>query len=120
MAADQNQIIHLAQADGVRLLEGMAAGGEIDGMHRPAGLVTHRFPAAVQRVRLHHRAPASAVGIVIHLILLIGGIVPDLVSLNLNEAPLLRTAQNAVGKHIAQRLRKQGHNVNPHRFASLR
>ena len=47
MAADQNQIVQLAQANGIRLFESMSAGGQIDGMHRPTGLVAHRLPAAV-------------------------------------------------------------------------
>ena len=47
MAADQNQIVQLAQANGVRLTEGMPAGGQIDGMHLSPGLVAHRLPAAV-------------------------------------------------------------------------
>ena len=48
-------------------------------MHRAAGFIADCLPAAVQGVRSHHRAPAAAVGIVVGLVLLVGGIVTDLV-----------------------------------------
>ena len=118
MAADQHQILHLAQADGICLPEGMAAGGQINGMHRPGGLVAHRFPAAVQGICRHHRAATAAVGIVVHLILLVGGIVPDLMGFDTDEAPFLCPAQNTLAEHIPQCLGKEGQNINPHRCAS--
>ena len=77
-------------------------------------------PAVVERIRLHHGAVAAAIGVVVHLILLVGGIVPDLVGLDADEIALLGSAQNALIHHIAHRVRKQRHNVNSHRCASPR
>ena len=117
MAADDDDVVQLAQTDGVGLLEGMAAGGHVNGMDGAACLIADGFPAAVQGIGLHDRAAAAAVGVVVHLVLLVGGIVPDLVGLNGDEAALLGTAQDALGQHIAQRLREEGHDINSHRCA---
>ena len=116
VAADQDQVVQLAQADGIRLGEGMAAGGHIDGVDRPSGLVAHRLPAAVDGVRLHDGSPASPVGVVVHLVLLVGGVVPDLVGADMDEPPLLGPAQDTLGEHIPQGIGEQGENINPHRF----
>ena len=116
VTADQNQIVHFAQANGIGLLKCMAAGGEIHGVHRPCCLVADGFPAAIDGVRLHNGPPAAAVGVVIHLVLLVGCVVPNLVGLNPNEPPFLSPAQDALRQHIPQRVRKQGQNINPHRF----
>ena len=117
VAADQDQIVHLAQPNGIGLGEGLAAGGHIDSMHRTAGLVADRFPAAVQRIRGHYRASPAAIGIVVHLILLIGSIIPDLVGLDADDAPVLGPAQNTLRQHIPQSLREKGHDINSHRYA---
>ena len=61
-------------------------------------------------------APAAAVRVVVHLILLVCGVVPYLVGFDGNVSPLLRAPQNAFGKHIPQRVGKQRQNVNPHRL----
>ena len=117
MTADQNQVLHLAQPDGICLLKSMTAGRKVDGMDRACGLVTHRFPAAVQRIRRHHRATTAAVGVIVGLVLLVGGIIPDLVGFDADDAAVLGTAQNAVAEHIPHRVGKQGQNINSHRFA---
>ena len=117
MTADNDDIFHLAQADSIFLLEGMTAGGHIDGMHRAGSLIADGLPAAVQRIRGHHSAPAAAVGIIVGLVLLVGSVVPDLMGLNADDSPVLGPAQNALGEHIAQGLREQGHNINSHRCA---
>ena len=53
-----------------------------------------------------------------NLVLLVGGIVPNLVGLYADIAPLLGPAQDAFRQHIPQRIREKGENINPHRFAS--
>lgn len=118
--AYEDDILLLTQANGVSLRKGMAAGRKINSMNRPCRLIADGFPAAIQRICLHDGPPAAPIGIVIHLILLIGGIIPDLMRLNMDEAPLLGTSQNALGEYISQRIREQGQNINPHRCASPR
>ena len=120
MAADDDDIVHLAEANGIRLLEGMTAGRHINGMHRAAGFLADRFPAAIQGVCGHHSATAAAIRIIIYLILLICGVVPDLMGLDADEAPLLGPAEDALAQNIAKRVGKQGHDINSHRCASLR
>ena len=85
-----------------------------------AGLLADRFPAAIQRIRRHHRTTTAAIGVVVHLILLVGGVIPDLMGLDADEASLLSPAQNALAQNITKRVGKQGHDVNSHRCASLR
>ena len=92
VAADQNQMVILGlQFSGDGLGEGPAAGGHEDG---PAGAigVDNVLPAAEQRVCLHHGPTASAVGVIVHLHLLVGGVGPDLVGADGDIAPLLRPA----------------------------
>ena len=118
VAADQDQVRQLTQPDSVRLGKGVPAGRQEHGMDRPFRVVTGRLPAAVQGVCLHDGAPAAAVGVVVYLVLLVGGIVPDLPGIDLNVATLLGTAQDALGEHIPHRIREQCQNLNPHRFPS--
>ena len=56
----------------------------------------------------------AAVGVVVHLVLLVGGVVPNLMALDLDMIPLLGAPQNGLIHHITHRLREQGHNVDPH------
>jgi hypothetical protein len=61
-------------------------------MDRSVGLVTDGFPTTVERVCRHNSSTASAIGIIIHLILLIGCVIPDLVCLNTDKSPFLGSA----------------------------
>ena len=119
VAADQNQVIQLAQPDSVCLAEGMATGRQVNGVHRSPGLVAHRLPAAIKGICRHDGSPTAAVGIIVHLILLVCRVVPNLVGIDGNIAPLLGATQDALGQHISQSLRKQGQDVNSHRCAFL-
>ena len=65
-------------------------------------------------------AAAATVGIVVHLALLVGRVVPDLMGFDADEIPLLGPAQDALVHHVAHGVGKQRHNINPHRSASLR
>ena len=53
-----------------------------------ADLRLHRFAGTVHRPRLHHHAGAAAVGIIVHLLLFVSGIVPDLVGVNAQNIKL--------------------------------
>ena len=77
-------------------------------------LLADVLPAPEQRVRLKDGAVTAAVGVVVHLVLLVGGVVPNLMALDLDKIPLLGASQNGLIHHIAYRLRKQGHNIDPH------
>ena len=76
------------QFSGDGLGEGTAAGGHEDG---PAGTigVDNMLPAAEQGVCLHHGPTASAVGVIVHLHLLVGGVGTDLMGADGDIAPLL-------------------------------
>ncbi len=118
VSADQNEVVVVRQQlPGLGLAEGGPAGGEIDGAGLPRAEVGPDIrPAAVQRVRLHDGPPASAVGVVVHLFLLVDGEVPDLVGPDADEPPLLGPAQDGLVHHIPHRIGEQGHDVNSHGF----
>ena len=121
VAADQDDVVPLLlQFPGNGLVEGPAAGRHENGVGVGiAGDLPDMVPAAVEGVRLHDGAPAAAVGVIVHLHLLIGGIVPDLVGLDGEEAPLLGPAQDADVQHGVHRLREEGHDIKSHRWPSL-
>ena len=77
-------------------------------------------PAAVEGIGLHHRAASAAVGIIVHLHLLIRGEAADLVGPDGDIAPLLRAAEDARVHHRVHRVGKEGENVNPHWFPTPR
>ena len=56
------------------------------------------------------RSPASSQ--ICFLLLLIQGVIPDLVALDADVAPLLPPAQNGLTQHIPHHIRKEGHNIN--------
>ena len=58
------------------------------------------LPAAEEGVRLHDGPPAAAVGIIVHLVLLIHSVVPYLVAVDADVAPVLGPAQNGLVQHI--------------------
>ena len=121
MAADEDEIVIVClQLPRLGLVERRAAGGEEDGVHRRADLIADRAPAAPQRVTLHDRAAAAAVGVIVHLVLLVGGIVPDLVGVDLDEPLFLRPAEDAGVQHRRHGLRKQRHDIKTHGLTSLR
>ena len=120
VAADQDQaVIPGLQLLGHLLVEYPAAGGEVDGVDPLASLLADVVPAAVQGVRLHNGSPASAIGIVVHLHLLIGGVIPDLVGGDPDIAPLLGPAHDGLAHHGVDGVGEQGHDVNFHRWPIL-
>ena len=88
-------------------------------MDRRAHIVTHCAPAPVQRIALHDRAAAAAVGVVVHLVLPVGGVVADLVGMNFDKPLFLRAAENARAHHRIDRVREERQNIKAHRSASL-
>ena len=119
VAADKNEVVVvLFQFPGDRLVEGAAAGGHENSAAGAVGL--HDVgPAAVQRVRLHDGAPASAVRVVVHLHLLIGGVLPNLVRADGDVSSFNGPAQDADVEHGVHRVGEQSHNVNVHPSPSL-
>ena len=101
VSADQNEVVVVRQQlPGLGLAEGSPAGGEIDGPGLPRAEVGPDIrPAAVQRVRLHDGPPTPAVGVVVHLHLLVGGVLPNLVGPDGDVSPLLGPAQDADVQH---------------------
>ena len=63
---------------------------------------------------MHHGPPATAVGIIVHLHLLVGGVGPDLVGADGDVSPLLGPAQDADVHHGVHGFREEGQNVDLH------
>ena len=120
VAAHQNQVLMVTgQPFGVCLGEGLAAGGQVDGASRAVG-VSDMLPALIERVGLHHSTAAAAVGVVVHLALLVEGVVPNLVGVDTQDIPLLSPAQNRLGECVAHCVGKQSHDVDAvHAVTSL-
>ena len=120
VAADQDKMVILClQFTGHLLGQHPAAGGHIDGVDPLPRFIADMLPAAVQRICLHDRAAAAAVGIVIHLHLLVGGVVPYLVGLYGDKAPFPGTTDDGRTHHSFHRVGEQGHDVNSHRWPVL-
>ena len=82
-------------------------------------LLTDVLPALVEGVGLHHRPPAAAVGVVVYLPLLIQCVVPDLVALDADVAPLLPPAQDGFAQHVPHHVGEQGHDIDTVHSQSL-
>ena len=105
MAADENQTLVIPlKALGIRLLKHRAGRGEVDGVKPFSCLLTDMIPTLVGRIGLHHCPMAAAVGIVVHLLLLVEGIVPNLVAIDTNDAPLLGTPQDGFTEHVTNHI----------------
>ena len=96
-------VIAVLQLARHRLREGAPAGGEVDRVAAAARLLANVRPAAVQGVCLHHRAAPAAVGIVVHLHLLVGRVVADLVGFDRDVPALLRAPEDADIHHRIDR-----------------
>ena len=107
---DQMVIIGLESA-GFLLRERRACRGEENGMHPFPCLIADMLPAIVKRLHLHNAASSAAVGIIVHLTLLVGGIIPDLVAADLQMTAALGTAKNAFPQNCLHGIREQGHDV---------
>jgi len=105
VAADQDQtLVIIFQPPGVGLGEGLPRRGHVDGVDPFPRLLADVLPAAVEGIGLHHRPPAAAVGVVVHLLLLIHGVVPNLVAVHPDIAPLLPPAQHGLTEHISHHI----------------
>ena len=98
----------------VGLGEAAPRGGKKDGVKPPPGLAADVCPAVIERLDLHQHALAAAVGIVVHLHLLIFRIVSDLVRFDLNDVVALRPTQDAFPHHGLNGVGKQGQDVDVH------
>jgi hypothetical protein len=84
----------------------MSAGRKIDGMNRTLRHVLHSLPATIKGICLHNCATATSIGVVVDLALLIYCVIPYLVGFNMQDAPLLRSTDDAISKNIKHRVRK--------------
>ena len=108
-------VVVCLQLLGHLLVKHPAAGRHVDGVDPMACLLADMLPAAVQRVRLHDSAPAPAVGVVVHLLLPVRRVVPDLMAGKLDVPALARTADDAFTQNALTHLGKQRGDINPHR-----
>ena len=120
VSADQEDIFMRGlQLLGYLLGKGPATGGHIDRVGSLPYLPADMLPAAVQGVCLHHRTPTAAVGVIVHLHLLIGGILPNLVGVEPDKASVPGPADDRLAHHGLDGIGEQGHNVNSHRWPIL-
>ena len=84
-----------------------------------ARLGAHVVKARLERLRHHHAAPAAAIGIVVHLLLLVLRIVADLDGVDVQNALLLGAAENADLERRLHRVGEERQNVNAHRITFL-
>ena len=122
MAADQHQVVVIPlQAAGRFLVEGGALGREID--HPPAafpsliGLRGYRIQAALQGLGHHDAAEAAAVGVVVHLVLPVLGVIANLNAGDVQNSFAAGPSQDALVEHLAHVARKEGQNINFHQRA---
>ena len=64
-------------------------------------LFTDVVPAPEKRISLQNSAVTSAIRVIIHLILLVGCVVSNLMTLDFNQVPFLGPAQNGLTQHIS-------------------
>ena len=118
MAADQRQGVIFCQAAGDVLVVGFPGGGQkyhVGPAAALGGALGLDLPQAVgDGLGVQHHAAAAAVGVVVGLLLLVFGVVPDLVAVGLEQMFGRRPPQYAgVQKTVAQ-FREQRHDVNAH------
>ena len=89
MTADQDNIVHLGKALCISLSEDLATRAEIYGMNGAACFVTGVTPGIIKGICLHNGTLTATVGVVVYLVLLVGGIVSNLMSLNTDDPALL-------------------------------
>ena len=71
--------------------------------------------AVVNGLRLHHHTRPASVGVVVHLLLPVRRVVPDLMAGKLDVPALARTADDAFTQNALTHLGKQRGDINPHR-----
>ena len=116
MPADEYKMIVIALEALCRLLRvGLALRGHVyHAAAHPLRLCLYRVKAALERLRHHHAAEAAAVGVVVHLILLVLGIVAYLHAVYFNYAFLRRAAYDALMKHRIDRRGEKRHYIYAH------
>ena len=82
--------------------------GHIDKIRPLSRLLADRAEAVGDGLGVHHHPLPAAIGIVVHLLLLIEGIVPDLVAVHLKRAFALRAPEDAFRQYPVTHLIKQG------------
>ena len=63
---------------------------------------------------VQHHPAAAPVGVVVGLLLAVEGVVPDLMAVGLDVAPLRRPAQDALIQHPLAHLGEKGRNIHTH------
>ena len=61
---------------------------------------------------LHHGTVAAAVGIVVHLPLLVAGVIPDLMAVDADDIPFLGPSQDGFTEHVPHHVREKGHDMD--------
>ena len=120
--ADEHEMIIIALEALCRLLRvGLSLRGHIyHAAAHPLRLRLYRVEAALERLRHHHAAEAAAVGVIVHLVLLVLGIVAYLHAVYFNYAFLCRAAYDALVEHRIDRCGEKRHYIYAHCLTSPR
>ena len=124
VAADEHELVIVGlELARLRLRERRPLRGEVD--HAAArggyiGIRKRRVEAALERLRHHDLTPATAIRIVVDLLLPVFGIVADLVAADVEQTTRLRPAEDALAEHGTHGVGKERENVDAHALTSLR
>ena len=120
-AYEHQMVVVRGKAARACLVERLALRGHIDdaaALYPCPG--AHVVEARLERLRHHNAAPAAAVGVVVHLLLFVFGIVADLDGVNVQNTLFLGAAENADFERRLHRVGEERQNVDAHGVTSLR
>ena len=107
MAADQNETaVAVFQTTGLRLCKRFSSWRHVDRVDPLPRLLTDIIPTPVKGIGLYNCPAAAPIGIIVYLLLLVDSIIPNLVAIYTDIAPLLPTAQNGLAEHIPHHVRE--------------
>ena len=88
VAAEQDQVLLPGQVYGHGLVKGPAHRGHVYHPGFSFQTVLDAFPCIVDRLGLHQHAGSAPVGVIVHTVMFIQGIVPDIDRLHGQKAPV--------------------------------
>src|SRR4030042_2866864 len=120
MSADEDELFLSRQLTGDPLGEESALRGEKDDGERSdfgirlLDLALDRLHRGENRLWLHYHTGAAPIGVIIHYVVLIGGIVAYIMEKDAYQSPLPGTFDNAFIKGPPKHAREKGQNIDSH------
>ena len=118
VAAQEHEVIHFGQLPDPFLGQGLSLRRQINEVALPRPALRDRPIAVIDGIRLHDHTGPAAVGVVVHTVVFVAGIVPDVDGADIHIPRLTGPADDALGEERLAHLREQGHDVDPHRTSS--